>query len=362
MKISIGFSLVEGPWGGGNQFGWSMRRYFEERGHEVYFDLKPPDLDIIVLTEPRAELSSSAYTDREIRRYLTSRNPNALVVHRMNESDQRKGTRGVNDKLRRANRCADHTVFVSSSLRDLYFAEGLSCSRASLILNGADTEVFFPKSSVHDQTHDTFKLVTHHWGNSWNKGFAIYKRLDELLGSEYWGSRLDFTYIGQLPKSYKFRYATYVEPLNGQALADLIRLHDIYLTGSLNEPGGMHHIEGALCGLPLLYIDSGAIPEYAKGYGVSFVYENFEEKLEEIITNYRKWLNLMHSYPHSANKMCGEYLYLFETLVRDREEIVSEREKPQSRGLTENISYLVNEVQDSISSRYSRLKRRLRSI
>ena len=92
------------------------------------------------------------------------------------------------------------------------------------------------------------------------------------------------------------------------------------------------------------------------------MYENFEEKLEEIITNYRKWLNLMHSYPHSANKMCGEYLYLFETLVRDREEIVSEREKPQSRGLTENISYLVNEVQDSISSRYSRLKRRLRSI
>ena len=32
----------------------------------------------------------------------------------------------------------------------------------------------------------------------------------------------------------------------------------------------MHHIEGALCGLPILFRNSGSLPEYCKKYGVSF--------------------------------------------------------------------------------------------
>ena len=58
------------------------------------------------------------------------------------------------------------------------------------------------------------------------------------------------------------------------------------MTGSLNEPSGNHHIEAAQCGLPLLYINSGGIPEYCEGYGVSFEEHNFVEKLGEIITEY----------------------------------------------------------------------------
>ena len=38
--------------------------------------------------------------------------------------------------------------------------------------------------------------------------------------------------------------------------------------------------------LPILYIDSGGIPEYCNGYGEIFDETNFNEKLEAIITNY----------------------------------------------------------------------------
>ena len=31
-----------------------------------------------------------------------------------------------------------------------------------------------------------------------------------------------------------------------------------------------HHMEGALCGLPILYKDSGAASEYCNDFGISF--------------------------------------------------------------------------------------------
>ena len=50
----------------------------------------------------------------------------------------------------------------------------------------------------------------------------------------------------------------------GKELANELRKHDIYITGSKNEPSGNHHMEGALCGLPILYVNSGALPEYCQ--------------------------------------------------------------------------------------------------
>ena len=76
-------------------------------------------------------------------------------------------------------------------------------------------------------------------------------------------------------------------PLSGlNLLATEIKKSHIYLTASINEPSGNHHIEGAQCGLPLLYIESGGIPEYCNGYGIEFNNENFIEKLSNMIDNY----------------------------------------------------------------------------
>ena len=40
--------------------------------------------------------------------------------------------------------------------------------------------------------------------------------------------------------------------------------HDLYISASINEPAGMHHIEGLLCGLPIIYRDNGALPIIVK--------------------------------------------------------------------------------------------------
>ena len=81
-------------------------------------------------------------------------------------------------------------------------------------------------------------------------------------------------------------------------MAEEIKNHDIYITGSLNEPSGNHHIEAALCGLPILYFKSGGIPEYCNDYGLIFEENNFEDKLNEIYVlyntnNYRGIINIL---------------------------------------------------------------------
>ena len=93
-------------------------------------------------------------------------------------------------------------------------------------------------------------------------------------------------YNGNVPKNFQFKNTKLIEPLSGHRLASEIKKNNIYITASINEPSGNHHIEGALCGLPVLYLNSGGIPEYCEEYGVMFEENNFEQQLNEIIDNY----------------------------------------------------------------------------
>ena len=155
------------------------------------------------------------------------------------------------------------------------------------------------------------KTKNHHWGANWNKGFESYSKLDDLLDDKNFRKKYSFTYIGNLPNRYFFKNATHLQPLSGLTLSKELQKHDLYITGSLNEPSGNHHIEGALCGLPILFLDSGGITEYAKNFGVEFNLENIQNVLEEIRLNYDKYYNKMNDYPFNSNRMCEEYMNLF---------------------------------------------------
>jgi hypothetical protein len=106
--------------------------------------------------------------------------------------------------------------------------------------------------------------------------------------------------------------------LSGKDLAEELKKHHIYLTASRNEPAGMHHIEGALCGLPILYINSGALPEYCKNFGICFEENNFEEKLLQLKNEFNFYENEIKKYNNTATKMAGEYLNLFVNLLENK--------------------------------------------
>ena len=145
--------------------------------------------------------------------------------------------------------------------------------------------------------------------------------MDRLLFNSEWKDILQFTYIGNTSSEYELKNSNIIEPLSGIDLAKNLSQNDIYLTGSINEPSGNHHIEAALCGLPSLYLNSGGIPEYCKGYGVSYNnLEEFEDKLKIIIKEKDKYKKNLENYQFDSENMNKEYLELFESLVSKKKE------------------------------------------
>ena len=320
MKISIGTNIKEGPWGGGNLFAINLRDYLIKQGHNVVHNLKDGDIDIILITEPRKTSESSAFTHLEVLDYLSYVKSDSLVVHRFNECDERKNTNYVNKYLINANKVADHTIFVSEWLKQLYVNQGLIRDNLDVIYAGADENIFNRNNHIKWDSVGPIKLVTHHWGANWNKGFDFYLILDELIGKAEWKNKIEFTYIGNIPQKANFKNSSIIKPLSGASLADEIKKNHIYITGSINEPSGNHHIEASQCGLPVLYINSGGIPEYCNNYGVMFNNkEDFEEKLLNLIENYSTFSKKLESYPFSASKMSLAYLNLFEKMYKNKE-------------------------------------------
>jgi len=315
MKVSIGSKIIDGPWGGGNLFVINLKNYLEKNGIKVVFSLEDNDIDIVLMTNPNKKSSSSSFSYKEVQKY--KRKNNAIVVHRINECDERKGTKNVNRFILKSNKVADFTVFVSKWLEDLYMSIGLDGENRKTILSGSDKKVFNNINSAEWKQDLPLKLVTHHWGNNLNKGFEIYSIIDNELDNSDFRNLFEFTYIGNLPKNFKFRNVQVVEPLSGLQLAKKIKENHLYVTGSINEPSGNHHIEGALCGLPVLYVNSGGIPEYTKGYGYEINIENVISLLHEARQNYFILKQKMDDYPFNSDKMCEEYLQLFKMLLRN---------------------------------------------
>ena len=309
MKISIGSRIINGPWGGGNLFVLNLKNYLIKNGHEVIHDLCDKEIDIILLTDPRSRKeSSSTFNHEYIKKYKKYLNPNVTVVQRINECDERKGTDFINKFYLDASDCADHVIFVSEWLRSIYTEIGMPTKKTSVIMSGADKGIF-NNSNLIDFDKNNIKFVTHHWSAHLNKGFETYKKFDQLLSKPNY-KNIKFTYIGNVPNEIKFKNTLVKEPLSGDELASEIKKNNIYLTASINEPSGNHHIEAAQCGLPILYFNSGGIPEYCDGFGVKFE-NDFEKSLLEIIENFEFYRYSLSNYPFSADSMCQEFFDKF---------------------------------------------------
>ena len=224
MKISIGSKIVRGPWGGGNLFAINLSNYLTNKGHEVIYDLSQPDIDLILLTDPRSRSeSSSTFNHLEIEEYRKMVNPNVVVIQRINECDERKDTNNINNFYLDSSHYVDHVVFVSKWLRNIYVDIGMDSNKTSVILAGANREIFNNDSLLIWNQNEPLKIVTHHWSDHKNKGFDVYKQLDKLTDSKTWKGKIEFTYIGNVNKDYELNNTNIVAPLAGIELANEIK-------------------------------------------------------------------------------------------------------------------------------------------
>ena len=142
MKVSIGTNIKEGPWGGGNLFAINLKNFLISQGHEVTNNLFEDDIDVILITEPRKTSESSAFTHIDVKRYLKYVNYETIIVHRLNECDERKNTNFVNDYLIEANKVSDQSVYVSEWLKNLFLSQGIKSKKNLVIYGGANDQIF----------------------------------------------------------------------------------------------------------------------------------------------------------------------------------------------------------------------------
>lgn len=313
FKVKIFFNRVpiDGPWGGGNQFLREMISTVHQAGHEITHQLSP-DVDVIFMIDPRP--GNTGYSVQHIAQHKQLY-PHTKVLHRVNECDLRKGTSDVDQLLLASMSMADRVVFISQWLKDYFLSLEPVASwkdTSTVVYNGCNVEHFYPGTKL--LTAKT-KLVTHHWSDNWMKGFDLYTEIDRHLAGEP-EATFEFTYVGRYNKGYMPKATTIVDPLHGAALGAELRKHDVYVTASRWEPCGMHHVEGAACGLPVLYHNEcGGINELCCNHGEEFSdFDGFLEKLSLVRENYGDYVDSIQLAALDITNCCGKFMSILESL------------------------------------------------
>lgn len=327
MRIAFNRQLRRSPWGGGSQFLTVFADYLDAAGHEVVHSLVP-GIDVIVMLDPRHE--DGGFDVSAIEAYK-KKNPRAKVLHRVNDTGKTRGGLELDRLIINANRkVADHTVYISQWVQDYFSSAVMQTTSdrleqlnrlaewrarpATVITNGCDSKVFYPSDRVKENCLSAMSrprhLVTHHWSDNPSKGLDLYAHIDEIL--ENGGSFYSFTYIGRFPSSYKPKSERFriLPPLYGKELANELRRYDIYVTAARWEACGMHHVEAAACGLPIIFHkDGGGVVEMCSRYGrqIDDVKE-FTEALYDVEMEFGKYCAAAVSADLTADTMCKRYL------------------------------------------------------
>lgn len=317
IRVAVNAVPVSGSWGGGNQWLGQMLQAFRTLGIEVKFDLTSPDLDLIWILHS-ADWLGGTFGRKDILRYRQN-NPRTRVIHRVNENDARKASqsgptqgRSMDEAIRAINECADETVFIADWLKEYHRTRGLNhVGVGPVIWNGAGSGAFHPvRGNIWPGGNAPLVLITHHWSDHWNKGFDIYRDVDEAISNgELKGFELRV--LGRWPKEITWKSARALPPHSGASLGEQLRLAHAYLTASRAEPGGMHFIEGLQCGLPLLYhAEGGGIVEVARA-SAGLEFSNMGElclRLEELRGQYGAIREKVLMNRPSGERMVAQYL------------------------------------------------------
>ena len=312
-RIAFNMRPANGPFGGSSAFVSQLSAFLRRRGFKITFSLDRK-VDLVVLIDPRDDLENLSFSLDEIRRY-TKLNPQVALLHRINECDQRKSTSFMDPLLKAGNEHADYTVFISEWLRNYHSDRWFDTANPhDVIYNGADSAVFYPIGQTPPRPKESFRIVTHHWSPNVMKGFPVYVELDRLI-AERKLSGVELWVIGRWPNDITWKSATTFGPMHGSKLAEKLRSCHAYVTGSLWEPCGMHHVEGAQCGLPLLYhVNGGGIVEAGEKYGIAYG-DDVEHAVEEMRKHYEHYrVRLLDNIP-SGERMCLEYAEVIQKLI-----------------------------------------------
>lgn len=272
--IAIAHTFRRPPYGGSNQFLLALRGELRRRGLRVSANVVTPRTRACLL-------NAFAFDDVRLGRML---HPDCRVVHRVDGPvrvyrgfDDGADSRivSLNDAL------ADATVFQSHYSLAAHEELGIRLRNPVVIPNAVDPGVFHPPATRARPSGRRVRLIATSWSPNPNKGAATYRLLERTLDP----SRYELTFVGQIAEPLE--RARVVPPVGSEALARLLRDHDVYVAASLNDPSSNALLEALACGLPAVYACSGGHPELVGEAGLGFSDpDEVPELLERLVEEY----------------------------------------------------------------------------
>lgn len=301
IKINVLFKTTDNPTGGGNQFLKNLKKWLMLKNHYV----SATEADVIIF-------NSHQYIDEAVK--LKKKYPDKIFVHRVagpiriqtNPNDKRDNIVYTANKY-----LGDATVFQSQYSMNENIKYGISRNAfEKIIYNAADVDIFNSVGKRNINISEKIPLVATSWSDNMNKGFDVYKYLDETLD---W-NKYEMTFVGNSP--IKFKHITHKPPMKSTDLAKELKLHDIYLSASKKDPCSNSVIEALACGLPALCLKDGGHPELVKDGGILFEHqEEIPKLLDDLVHNYDKYQKNIKIL--AMEEVVDEYIWLAEQIKED---------------------------------------------
>lgn len=204
-----------------------------------------------------------------------------VVVHRVDGWPPLYGrTDGIERRLRKINRLADLTIHQSQWARRIAVEHGLQ--DGPVIYNPVDTELFTPEGPRRDlSTESGPHVAVVSWSTNPLKGAEAVYRIALATPNVYF--RL-FGRFEHVPRTNN------ICAIHGSvphaALPFELRSCDALLTMSQYEACPNHVLEAMACGLPVLYLDSGATREVVGDAGFAVTQAIAGELIRDVVTRW----------------------------------------------------------------------------
>ncbi len=283
MKISVLYKFQSGPWGGGNQFLKALRNKLTENGQ---YEKNPRQADVVLFN---VYPFGAEYLFREAVK-IKKEFPNKPLVYRLDGPLflYRGRDKDIDLIIKKFGDAAvDGIVFQSKwSMEQNKTKLGISAPHETFIYNASNNEIFNDNNKSPYHPEQKIKIIATSWSANWNKGFKIYKHLDQSLDF----SKYEMTFVGHSP--IEFNNIKLIKPLPSEKLAQILKQHDIYITPSQNDPCSNSLIEALTCGLPAVVLNDGGHPELLNKGGLTFQNESdVIKKIETVASNYSEYKN-----------------------------------------------------------------------
>jgi glycosyltransferase involved in cell wall biosynthesis len=245
------------PAGGGHQFLRALTRELRRRGLAV-------EENRVSARTPACLFNSFNFDFARLRRFahdgcrMVQRVDGPIGVYRGFDD-------GTDERISRLNaELAQATVFQSRYSLEKHVELGFELRDPVVIPNTVDPALFYPPAEREPVQGRKVRLIATSWSDNVRKGAETFAWLDTNLDWE----RYHLTFVGR--SSVPFEHIDRVGPLVSEEVATLLRMHDVFIAASRDDPCSNAVLEALACDLPVAYLASGGHPELVGQGGLAF--------------------------------------------------------------------------------------------